>query len=214
MPRRLPLLAIALAATALGGCGSRMNTRAPVQEEPQAGTVDDQGSELARVTAELERARRMLAERKGGTIGDEATGIAGTSDIEGLEQLAGGGVALPDDFAFAKGSATLNEAGERTITRLAAKLNDEANAGLGVLVVGHTDASPVSRAVTKERFGDNWGLSAARAAAVLRALEKAGVKSLRLTGGFRGEHQPRVPSTGKKDEDQPANRRVEIFLGR
>ena len=57
----------------------------------------------------------------------------------------------------------------------------------------------------KDKYGDNWGLSAARAATVVRALEKSGVTADRLHGAFRGEHAPR-------GSDKAANRRVERYV--
>ncbi len=136
--------------------------------------------------------------------------LLGAADIPGLEPTASGGVALPEDFAFAKGSAELNPEGQKTIAKLAEKLDQGENAGRKVVVKGFTDSTPVSRSMTKEKYVDNWGLSAARAASVVRALAKAGVGAERLTGAFRGELDPRA--TGNSSEDKARNRRVEINL--
>lgn len=225
MSRHL-LLVPALAAVVLSGCSLRgeqsaRSTRsdgaaaqagnASASPSAAAAALERENTELR---ARLEEARKRLAEGKGatagGTVADDVAAIAG-GDIEGFERTAGGGVALPDDLAFAKGSATLTEAGEKAIGRLATRLNDGANRGHAVLVVGHTDASPVSRPATKEKFVDNWGLSAARSAAVVRALEHNGVDAKRLQGGFRGEHQPRQTADAKKS-GLADDRRVEIYL--
>jgi chemotaxis protein MotB len=115
-------------------------------------------------------------------------------------------LALNEDFAFAKGSADLSPEGKKSIEKIAARLNQGEYSGSTVIVEGHTDDSPVARASTKEKYTDNWGLSGARAASVIRALEAAGVSAKRLKGQFRGEHQPR-------GADKAANRRVEIYLG-
>ena len=80
---------------------------------------------------------------------------------EALEQQAG---ALGEDFAFEKGSATLNKEGKKSIEKLALKLNDGDHANQMVVVEGHTDDAPVSRPQTVDKFTDNWGLSAARSA--------------------------------------------------
>ena len=220
----LPLVAV----IALSGCTLRTGntSKKPVE------TSGDASSEVmalresnARLESQLAQARKELDAGKGGTAGDETKAITG-GPIEGFEPTARGGLALPDDFAFAKGSATLNDDGEKAVARLAARLNEGDNAGQQVIVEGHTDASPVSRPVTKEKFTDNWGLSGARAASVVRALEKAGVNAARLHGAFRGEHSPRVAvakdpkDAGKSEGDakhndaNAANRRVEIFLGK
>ncbi len=219
MNLRLLALSPLLAAVALSGCTVRGKSSAPAPAPaPASDEVEQLRNDNQRLSDELARARKQLDQNKG-TAGDEVKAIAG-GPIEGFEPTARGGVALPDDFAFGKGSADLNEAGEKAVAKLAARLNEGDNASAQVIVEGHTDNSPVSRPVTKEKFGDNWGLSAARAAEVLRALEKAGVNPNRLHGAFRGEHQPRVAvekdakDEGKVHDAQAANRRVEIFLGK
>ncbi len=212
--RSATLLSLAVVATlATTGCNIR-GAKAPAPEtSPEVATLQN---ENAKLTQQLAEAREELDKNKGGTLVDDVTAIQG-GEIEGFERTAKGGVALPDDFAFAKGSADLNEEGKKAIGKLAQRLNEGANADKQITVEGHTDHSPVSRPATKEKFGDNWGLSAARAAAVTRALEAAGVNPQRLHGAFRGEHQPRVAiSKDKKDDSagEAANRRVEIYLGK
>ena len=213
--RPVSLLLVLAAAISTTGC----NLRGQPTQSSTTPSASEQAllNENAALQAKLKDAQDELAKNsKGGSVGDDVNAIAG-GDIEGFERTASGGVALPDDFAFAKGSADLNEEGKKAIGRLAQRLNEAANADKFVIVEGHTDHSPVSRPVTKEKFGDNWGLSAARSAAVVRALEQAGVKPDRLHGAFRGEHQPRVAiSKDKKDEGagEAANRRVEIYLNK
>lgn len=109
------------------------------------------------------------------------------------------------DVAFNPGSADLTNAGLEAIRALARELNNGESADTKVIVVGHTDNTPVSRPETKAKFGDNWGLSAMRAASVIRTLQSSGVTSERLRGSFRGEYSPRSQSKAE-------NRRVEIFL--
>jgi flagellar motor protein MotB len=206
------LLVPLVAAVALTGCrtrgagGSGDVTESELRAENQR--LEQQVANDQRRIRELQDQLAMAREGlNGGPTLGQTMGIAG-DDIEGFERTASGGVALPEDFAFAKGSAELNEDGQKAIERLAARLNEGANAGKNVIVKGFTDDTPVSRSTTKEKYVDNWGLSAARAASVLRALEKAGVTSERLHGAFRGQLDPRVQG----GEDKGKNRRVEIFL--
>ena len=208
-----------LAAIALTGCTVRGGKPAAAPANaPVADEVQELRNKNERLQTELDRARKQL-EAGNGTAADETKAIAG-GPVEGFEPTSRGGLALPDDFAFGKGSAELNDAGEKAIARLATRLNEGDNASAQVIVEGHTDQSPVSRPVTKDKFTDNWGLSAARSASVVRALEKAGINPNRLHGAFRGEHQPRVAidkdakDEGKIHDAQAANRRVEIFLGK
>lgn len=212
--RTLALLTLVAASVVSTGCNIR--GRAPAKEatSPEIQALQDDNARLSQQVKDLRE--ELDKNGKSGTISEDVTAIQG-GDIEGFERTAKGGVALPDDFAFAKGSADLNEEGKKAIGKLAARLNEGANADKLVTVEGHTDHSPVSRAVTKEKFGDNWGLSAARSAAVVRALEQAGINPGRIHGAFRGEHQPRIAiSKDKKDDTagEAANRRVEIYLSK
>ena len=226
MTTRLLTVLPVIAVIALSGCTLRNGGAAkkPVVDEvsPELQGLRDDN---ARLQHQLDLARKELDAGKGGTVSEEIKAITG-GPVEGFEPTSRGGLALPDDFAFAKGSSTLNDDGEKAIARLATRLNEGDNAGQQIIVEGHTDTSPVSRPVTKEKFTDNWGLSGARAASVVRALEKAGISPARLHGAFRGEHSPRVAvakdpkDAGKAEGDakhndaNAANRRVEIFLGK
>ena len=213
-------LVLPLAALALTGCmrgnQPRSNAAPSAANINQTAELETLRDDNARLKHQLDEARARLEQGSSAaapTVASESGAISG-GDIEGFERTANGGVALPDDLAFAKGSATLTDAGEQAIARLAKRLNEGDNAGKPVTVSGHTDRTPVARPATKEKFSDNWGLSAARSAAVVRALEKAGVAASRLHGAFRGEHAPRADAKADaKSKDSAADRRVEITLG-
>lgn len=212
--RSLALLSLLAATVVSTGCNIRGST--PVKQ-PSADDLAALQNENARLSQQNKLLADELEKNKGGTLAEDPS-IAG-GDIEGFERTASGGVALPEDFAFAKGSAELNEEGKKAVGRLAQRLNDAANSDKQIFVEGHTDHTPVSRATTKEKYTDNWGLSAARSAEVVRALEASGVNPLRLHGAFRGEFSPRVAvakDSSKKDDatGEAANRRVEIHLSK
>ncbi len=210
--RTLALISLLAASVVSTGCNIRGSTPAKqVSADDMAALQNDN----ARLLEKNRLLNEELEKNRGGTLGQDSS-ISG-GDIEGFERTASGGVALPDDFAFAKGSADLNEEGKKAVGRLAQRLNDGSNSDKQIFIEGHTDHSPVSRAATKEKFGDNWGLSAARSAAVVRALEGAGVNPLRLHGAFRGQFAPRVAVGADKKDDaagEAANRRVEIYLSK
>jgi chemotaxis protein MotB len=171
-----------------------------------AGQVDSLSKKNSSLQAELQNAREELAKKKdNGTVGKQMQRILDGEGIEGTTKTDSGGLALSEDFAFAKGSAELSPEGKRSLDQIAARLNSGEYAGTKVGVEGHTDDTPVARASTKEKYVDNWGLSGARAAAVVRALQAAGVDAKRIHGKFRGEYQPR-------GGDKAANRRVEISI--
>lgn len=209
----LPLAAAVVLTTT--GCKVRGQQATSVAEQERAAEGSRSSSSLQdenkALQAQLDQAREELAKNQGGTVGDSAANL-GVDGIEGFTSVGGGRIALGEDFAFEKGSATLNKEGKKAIEKLALKLNDGDSAGHTIVVEGHTDDAPVSRPRTVELYTDNWGLSAARSASVVRALQAAGVKPERLRGSFRGQYAPAVAS-GKKD-DRGANRRVEIYLAK
>ncbi|MBI3298914.1 MAG: OmpA family protein [Elusimicrobia bacterium] len=105
---------------------------------------------------------------------------------------------------FDPGEADLKPMAEEHLKKLAAALQELPNP---IQIEGHTDDRPLGR---HAGFKANWELSAARAFAVLRCLERNGVPSSRLAAIGYGEHKPVAlndTSTGRE-----ANRRIEINL--
>ena len=79
-----------------------------------------------------------------------------------------------------------------------------------ILVDGHSDNVPVSNPETRRLYGDNLGLSLARAAAVARVMADAGVPPPSMT--VRG-FDSNVPVASNYDaEGRAKNRRVEIIF--
>lgn len=125
----------------------------------------------------------------------------------GVAVSRGGGrltIELPEAVTFDLGRAEIKPAMRPVIRRLGRVL--ASRRGYRVLVTGHTDDLPIAN----RRFASNWELSAARAAAVGRALLAQGLEPGRLTIRGLADQRPRVPN------DSPAhrarNRRVEIEL--
>ncbi len=212
--RSLAILSLA-AAVAVGsaGCKPRGHKAAGPDQDGSAASASSAQlqAENDELKARLAQAQEELDKNKGQTVGESAA-LSADGLGEGFTQASGGRIALGEDFAFEKGSASLNKDGKKAIEKLALKLNDGDHANSMVVVEGHTDDSPVSRPRTVELYIDNWGLSAARSAAVVRALQTAGVKPERLRISARGQYAPAV--TGGKKDDRGANRRVEIFLAK
>jgi flagellar motor protein MotB len=203
-------LLVSLAAVVLmSGCRTR---------ESKSVSGDELRAENARLTSEVttlsnenDSLRRQLDDARSklkdqGDVGGKIKDILASGEIDGVYSVGDGRVAMGEDFVFAKGSADLSPDGEKVIKQLAARLNTGENSGSRVVVEGHTDDTPVSRKTTLDKYTDNWGLSAARAATVCRALQSSGVDAKRIFGSFRGEHSPRDAS------DKAKNRRVELYL--
>jgi flagellar motor protein MotB len=206
---RCALLIPLIALVALSGCRTRGDSTGAVTDELRAenqrlvGETNRLKVDNDSLRAQLQSARE--SKDKGPTVGEQFNHILNPEGIDGVTATAKGGLALNDDFAFAKGSDELSPEGKSSLEKLAARLNSGEYAGSRVIVEGHTDDTPVARASTKEKFHDNWGLSGARAASVIRALQAANVSAKRIQGQFRGEYSPR-------GGDKAANRRVEIYL--
>lgn len=205
----LPLIA----SIAFTGCQLRKGDGVAVEEyhadnQQQAGKIDALERDNAQLKDQLEKTRAQLEQAKNApTVGNSLRKELKGEEIQGTTVTETGGLALSEDFAFAKGSADLNDDGLKTIEKIASRLNEGENAAAKVIVEGHTDDTPVARHATIEKYVDNWGLSAARAASVVRALQTHKVDAKRIVGRFRGEYAPRVT-----EGDKGKNRRVEIYL--
>lgn len=77
-----------------------------------------------------------------------------------------------------------------------------------IQVEGFTDNVPIRNA----QFPSNWELSSARAAAVVKLLERGEVDSTRLSAVGYGEHQPIAGND--TSEGRAANRRVVLMIAR
>ena len=73
-----------------------------------------------------------------------------------------------DGLAFRSGSARLTAEASLSIKQLARQLSQGWYAQRQIVVLGHTDNEPMRNRLNRDKFGDNWGLSAMRAASVVR----------------------------------------------
>lgn len=114
---------------------------------------------------------------------------------------------LPADELFAPATADLSESGRRRLDG-AIELFMERFDGHLLRIEGHADAAPLGPALT-ERYGGNWGLSAARAASVLSyLLENHALDEQRVSAVAFGDTRP-VASNDSAD-GRRQNRRVRI----
>lgn len=113
-------------------------------------------------------------------------------------------LSLPEEAAFATGSADVSAEALEMIRRIAAAV---APTGNSVRIEGHTDDVPISTS----RFASNWELSTARASAVVEFLVRsAGVAPARLSAAGYGEFHPRVPNDSP--QNRALNRRIDIVI--
>ncbi len=126
-------------------------------------------------------------------------------------RIVGDRFVFQSEVLFSSGSDVLQAAGQDEMRKLAEaiiQLNREIPSDINwiIRVDGHTDNVPVSSG----RFADNWQLSSARAAAVVRFLVSAGVPPQRLAATGFGEFQPLV--AGNDADSRARNRRIELKL--
>jgi len=231
MNRVLESLVVALALCSLlvtAGCGEDPKVRITMLEESnrqldaelndarqellswqRAG--DDCQNELAKAHGRLADLEAQLAARP--QVEPEPQALTGTQALPpappptppGWTPVHGGAMITIDGAGlFQPGSVKVRSGAEPVLNDIASTLTRQL-ADRQILVVGHTDNTPVK----KSGYHDNWQISAERALAVARLLQKHGVAPDRLMPSGCGEHRPRVPN------DSPANwernRRVEIY---
>lgn len=187
-----------------------------------AGADADALAQLAAARAERDRLAAALAEAER-KLREAGRGVALPPDLDAaLMRLAAenpdlmtydpalGMVKFRSDLTFALGSTQVRPQAQAALQKLATIVNSPAAAGYETRIVGHTDNVPVTNPANKQKFEDNWGLSAFRAIAVMRVLSQAGVPQSRMSVMGYGEHHPVVPNPARGGAE--ANRRVEIYL--
>ena len=131
-----------------------------------------------------------------------------TEDTKDLDVKVKKGVvfiSLSDKMMFKSGKTQITKQADSVLYKLAKIINDYKD--YEVLIEGHTDNVPIHTKCIK----DNWDLSALRATAIARKLQKDfGVDPARLTAGGRGEWVPKVDND--TPEHREINRRTEIIL--
>jgi chemotaxis protein MotB len=114
-------------------------------------------------------------------------------------------IVLGDEILFPSGSATLSKKGMAALDQVASAFKDLK--GKNILVAGFTDDVPVSK---KGPFEDNWDLSSARAASVVRYLQSKGVDPSSLGAAGYSEYRP--VASNKSEKGKAKNRRIVIAL--
>ncbi len=138
---------------------------------------------------------------------------AASSGVPGEENYGGMQIAktpdrliirLPEHISFDLGKARIKPSMADTLARLAPVILR--NGKCRIIVTGHTDDLPIST----PQFASNWELSAARAAAVARALTSQGVPARHMHIQGMADQAPLAPNSDEANRQR--NRRVEIEL--
>lgn len=114
-------------------------------------------------------------------------------------------VALEERLLFKSGSAVVDPKGKEALGKLASVLNITPD--ISVQIEGHTDTVPIKTSA----FQDNWALSTARAASIVRILtQDYKTDPHRIVASGRGEFHPVRPNT--TPDGKASNRRTEIII--
>ncbi len=121
-----------------------------------------------------------------------------------------GACKLDTDLLFDSGDTSLKPGADRILREFAEIFQLPDARDLKIMVVGHADALGIKGREVRQRYPNNWHLSAGRALAVADRLRKAGIPEARMGVAGFGQHQPISPNDTA--ESRKKNRRVEIFV--
>lgn len=113
-------------------------------------------------------------------------------------------VSLQENLLFPSGSAVVNPKGKEALSKLATVLNQ--NQDITVDIEGHTDSNPIHG-----RYEDNWELSLARSASIVRILTTDyKVDPTRVIASGHSQYDP--VQSNSNPEGRAQNRRTDIIL--
>jgi chemotaxis protein MotB len=117
---------------------------------------------------------------------------------------------LDTDILFDSGQSVLKPGAEQLLDELVRVLKSPAAGDLKIMVAGHTDNRLIAGKDVREKYPNNFHLSAARALAVTDRMKRAGMPEHRMAVAGFGATQPIAANTTA--EDRQKNRRVEVFV--
>ena len=213
-------LTLAVAASVLTGCTNWKQRYSELDVEHQnlkglyencVASLDTSASETAQLSQQLTQAQRQLEDMKRQIDQKKATPAQATGfqvgDVAVDEQAGTITVTLPNTILFTSGQATLKSATSQELDHVYSVIRQRYS-GRRIDVVGHTDSDPINK--TKDKWQDNWDLSAGRSLNVLRYMVRKGMSPATIRAVACGESRPVAPNTTAANKAR--NRRVEIVV--
>jgi chemotaxis protein MotB len=117
---------------------------------------------------------------------------------------------LDTDLMFDSGDADIKGGADRILREFADIFQSPDARDMKIMVIGHADALGIKGREVRERYPNNWHLSAGRALAVADRLRKAGIPEERMGVAGFGQFQAVAPNDTA--ESRQKNRRVEIYV--
>jgi chemotaxis protein MotB len=190
-------------------------TEASNTKDEQITQLSNENSELTSKLDEINRQYAEALERANNPLpaglASELTEFASkNSDVLSFDSTKGL-IKFKSDVSFPAGSVELTPKAAEAIVKLSKILNERGVAEYELMVAGHTDAVAVNRPETiKAGHKDNWYLSAHRAIAVGKALQKNQVSAFRLS--MVGYADQRPLASNATEDGRAKNRRVELLI--
>lgn len=138
-------------------------------------------------------------------ISESLTGLVRLDHVSVAATEAWMQIDINANLLFDSASAEPGEEAKTIFREIAAELAPYENE---IEVSGHTDNVPINTA----RFQNNWELSSARAAAVVKLLAEHGVEPARMSAVGYGEFRPVADNSSA--EGRASNRRVVLMVAR
>jgi len=165
-------------------------------------TIAEQQAKLAALQSILDK-QQQATESLRKSISD-ALGKFNSDELTVFEKNGKVYVSLQEKLLFKSGSAVVDPKGKDALSTVAQVLN--ANPKISIEVEGHTDSIPI-----KGKFEDNWALSLARAASVVRILTNDySVDPTKVVASGHSKYDP--VDTNATDDGRARNRRTDIIL--
>jgi chemotaxis protein MotB len=192
---------LATAKTGLATTATELERKQASLDAAEARLQELQSSkqQLEVAKADLERKSSEYEQLAGSLKGEIEAGRVELTELRGKMT-----VKMKDKILFSSGSAALGKDGRSALQAVADALRNVQ--GKTIRVEGHTDNVPTGGT----SFPSNWHLSTARALAVVRFLQSAGVDPTKLAAAGYGEFQPVADNASA--EGRSLNRRIEIVL--
>jgi chemotaxis protein MotB len=114
------------------------------------------------------------------------------------------------DVLFDSGEAQLTPSARRMLGEFADVFQAPEARDLKIMIVGHTDGRGIKGREARQKYPNNWHLSAGRAVAVVERLREAGLPENRMGIAGFAQYQPISPNDTASSRKK--NRRVEIFV--
>jgi len=159
-------------------------------------------------TVETVEKEREMAVSKITSIKEEIDNVLLKGESIDLEEKDGKlYLTLGDDILYRFGSTRISDTGKDVISNVASILGNHPD--VKIIIESHTDHRMLKEGAA---YRDNWDLSVARSANVVRQLVKDGVKPEQLLAAGQAEYEPVVEGDNLSIEELAPNRRTEFII--